>query len=568
MILRQPFNTLLHLLVIQQLAHNSAEAWLRVLFLQPRFLPQVAISIGAYRFNTRITALRVRTIPSSIADTSVIQGYSPFMISARDTFNMQPTLLANTWMAAHLPHTKHSAMLCCAGSAGEAAFRNSLDGQFAESGYEHLPLTLNKRRPPTYHIVGTAEEEGMLIPKRRIARSTQTVKNPPLFHHAQMFSNAVKVDIRLEAVTLDMSRMSAARALGSVMTRAFVPLWAMRSNNFMHGCEKLVSVQPPPNLEDVGDGAFGGCTGLKEIDMSALKHVRKLSKSFMSDCTSLLSVKFPPNLVDVEDCVFQGCFSLSEIDMGLLVGLRKLGDGFMTNHTKITAITLPRNLEDLGSRFLSFCISLNKMDLSTLARVRALSDSFMADCPNLTAVKLPPNLATIGSKFMSSCSSLTEVDMSALVDLRAVGESFLFGCSNLTSVKLPPNLEELGSGALNMCGAISEVDMSSLMAVKKLPSNFMSACAGLASIKFPPNLVEVGEYAFHGCTSLVEVDMSMLTEMRELPNGFMFRCTNLATALLPRNIAVQPGKRVFYGCTQLNQGPPKPAPTLMLETRD
>ena len=55
---------------------------------------------------------------------------------------MQPTQHANSWMAAHLPGTKYMGVLCCAGSAGEAAFRNSLDGQFTEAGYQHLPATM------------------------------------------------------------------------------------------------------------------------------------------------------------------------------------------------------------------------------------------------------------------------------------------------------------------------------------------------------------------------------------------------------------------------------------------
>ena len=52
---------------------------------------------------------------------------------------MQPTLLANTWTAAHFPGTKFMGVLCCAGSAGEAAFHNSLDETFTKVGYEHLP---------------------------------------------------------------------------------------------------------------------------------------------------------------------------------------------------------------------------------------------------------------------------------------------------------------------------------------------------------------------------------------------------------------------------------------------
>ena len=96
---------------------------------------------------------------------------------------MQPTLLANTWVAAHLPNTTHMAVLCCAGSAGEAAFRNSLDNQFVEVGYQHQSNWKLPRRP-TFLVVGTALENGVLATKRRITRSGQIISDPPLFQHA------------------------------------------------------------------------------------------------------------------------------------------------------------------------------------------------------------------------------------------------------------------------------------------------------------------------------------------------------------------------------------------------
>ena len=60
------------------------------------------------------------------------------MNSKKNIAKMQPTLLANSWAVAHLPNELYLALLCCAGSGGEAAFHNSLDEQFANVGYWHL----------------------------------------------------------------------------------------------------------------------------------------------------------------------------------------------------------------------------------------------------------------------------------------------------------------------------------------------------------------------------------------------------------------------------------------------
>ena len=92
---------------------------------------------------------------------------------------MQPTLLANTLVVAHLPGTRYMPLMCCAGRAGEAAFSNSLDEQFVEVGYAHLPLTLGHRRPPTYHVKGTSIVRGVATNRASPAHSkpSQTLRD-------------------------------------------------------------------------------------------------------------------------------------------------------------------------------------------------------------------------------------------------------------------------------------------------------------------------------------------------------------------------------------------------------
>ena len=126
---------------------------------------------------------------------------------------MEPTLLGNTLVVSHLPGTRYMALMCCAGSAGEAAFSNSLDEQFVEVGYAHLPLTLGHRRPPTYHVKGTSIVRGVVTHRYRIARSQQNITNPPRFHHAEVINNASTVCLTLNAVTLDLSHLTSLQFL-------------------------------------------------------------------------------------------------------------------------------------------------------------------------------------------------------------------------------------------------------------------------------------------------------------------------------------------------------------------
>ena len=142
---------------------------------------------------------------------------------------MRPTLLANSWAVAHLPGTIYSALLCCAGSAGEAAFRNSLDVMFAEMGFDHTPTNLKRRRQPVFHVIGTvAAESEATSTVHRICRPGQNIQNPTVFLHAQVFSNAMVLDICLSAVSLDLTSMLQASNLSSRSISASVCLKSVK----------------------------------------------------------------------------------------------------------------------------------------------------------------------------------------------------------------------------------------------------------------------------------------------------------------------------------------------------
>ena len=215
---------------------------------------------------------------------------------------MKPTLLANSWMAAHLPREKYMAVLCCAGSDGESAFRNSLDGAFARAGYEHLPASLNRRRPPTYYVIGALH---------RIAHASTLLCINNEFYDALILSNATTWDLSLDAVRVDMTQMTSLKEL---------------PDSFFRGSTGLRSIMLPPNVEEFGSNVLGGCKQLASLDMSSLTRVKKLPDYFMRGSVSLTSIVLPPKVEELGIYVLSGCTQLTslDLDMSSLTDLKKL----------------------------------------------------------------------------------------------------------------------------------------------------------------------------------------------------------------------------------------------------
>ena len=65
--------------------------------------------------------------------------------------DMDPPLLVRAWMMAHLYGAKYQAIVCCGGSNGEAAFRESLRPRYTSERHDAKGLR-------TYYITGTCDE--------------------------------------------------------------------------------------------------------------------------------------------------------------------------------------------------------------------------------------------------------------------------------------------------------------------------------------------------------------------------------------------------------------------------
>ena len=362
--------------------------------------------------------------------------------------SMQPTLLANTWMVAHLPGTKYMALLCAAGSAGEAAFRNSLDDAFRGSQedpmgnnpfFDHQGILgpVPSRRLSVYYVVGCTAPT---VPTRRLARAGQCVSNPQVFYHARVFSNATRMTLRVRATTLDLSPMTSLKYI----PRGFVPLSGCC-------CSSLTTIQLPPNVEEIAPSFLSDYINLPEVDMSMLGALTRLPCSFLSGCANVTSIKFPPNLRVIEGKFLAGCTSITDIDMSALVGVRKLPDRFMDGCTALSSIKFPPNIVEIGddeqyssykeygSFILRNCVSLTEVDMSHMVAVTRLPDNFMFGCTSLTSVKLPPNVEELRAVFLCGCTSLTEIDLSSMVKVTKLPYRFMVGCTSLTLTKLPPN---------------------------------------------------------------------------------------------------------------------------------
>ena len=89
-----------------------------------------------------------------------------------------------------------------------------------------------------------------------------------------------------------------------------------------NGCSSLKNITIPEGMTSIGDGAFGFCSSLKNINIP--EGVTSIGWDTFNGCSSLTSIKIPESVTSIGNGAFDGCSSLTSITIPK--GMTSIGD--------------------------------------------------------------------------------------------------------------------------------------------------------------------------------------------------------------------------------------------------
>ena len=227
-------------------------------------------------------------------------------------------------------------------------------------------------------------------------------------------------------------------------------------------------------VEEIGDGAFSGCTNLEKITWGSSIHT--IGRDAFTRCISLESLHLPDSLkwvggdafassgltyVEFEDnddvYIENGAFAfctrltcailpngLNDICGGTFLGCTKLEDVFIPGTVKSIGmmafdeaaaeeIELPNSIETI------YHFAFNKSKLISIVvpnSVLEIRQSAFGHCSDLRSVDIGKSVVCIGRKAFEDCLALSEVTFrSTTIDF--IGANVLKGCKNLKRINVP-----------------------------------------------------------------------------------------------------------------------------------
>ena len=268
------------------------------------------------------------------------------------------------------------------------------------------------------------------------------------------------------------------------------------------GCSRLREIVVPSSVEEFGDIVFGFCTELSKVTLPA--GITDLGVLTFISCESLTEIN-TSHITIIGDSAFRGCASLRQIDLGNVISI---GDAAFAESAVYGVINAPK-LEYIGLH--GFESAYNIIGFNA-PKLKVIEEAAFMDCYNLASFAFSDSIEKVGI-------------MAFYCDTRG-------GIPRLTSFYMPDgqstsgkinDYAQLDEGSLYITLSSGKLQLQAVPSAKKATSlvvkegtSRIETYAGnsntnVRNIVLPDSLKVIGNFAFYGYSRLESVEFRSFT---------------------------------------------------------
>lgn len=204
-------------------------------------------------------------------------------------------------------------------------------------------------------------------------------------------------------------------------------------------CSQIKSITLPQSVTAIGDSAFYGCYALQSVDLP--ETLATIGEAAFYECKSLASITIPDGVTEIKYNTFAKCSSLKIVGIGS--GVAKIGQWAFLGCTGITSLTIPGNVKTLGKGAFWECTNLATLTIES--GVTTIGIDAFSQCPNIKKISIPGSVTTIEDDAFYECTNTAEITLEEGV--KSIGESAFWGSKYLNTITIPASVTSIGKYA-------------------------------------------------------------------------------------------------------------------------
>ncbi len=346
-------------------------------------------------------------------------------------------------------------------------------------------------------------------------------------------------------------------------------------------------VELTANVGTIGEGAFEGCTALKEIKIPENSSAGIGVHAF-KDCKSLTEIVIPSKIRVIGEGAFEGCDSLVSIKLpfiGPQVGSVDKKNKFayifggtvpeslrtiiITNETDVPAdafegcglvenIRLNDGVKTIGAGAFSNCAKLQSFVVP--GGVTSIDKDTFRECSDIRSIEITDNITNIGASAFDGCSHLESIYVPGV---ERINDYTFRNCAALTELNIPTSVNYIGNGIIEGCKNLIDLKVpfvgANAKASEEPDTQIIAYFFGLTDNSQIPAMLTtveitsldgssyIPENAFAGCANIEDI---IVDGGRTIGTGAFKNCRSLKHLYIPERVT-QIGEKILEGCNQI-----------------
>ena len=249
-----------------------------------------------------------------------------------------------------------------------------------------------------------------------------------------------------------------------------------------YGLGNIVRAELPQSVQMIDLYAFGGCTGLAQVEFS--EGLERIGEGAFCACRELLDLKLPSSLKVIDIYAFQECDKLQNIQF--FEGLETVGDYAFSYCDSLQSVSIPSSVTYLSG--FTGCTNLSQVQLNNGG---IIGREAFAECDSLKTIVIPEGITQIGDGAFSYNDGLEEITIPSSVT--AVGTSAFFHCASLKKAYFY-NGGKIGPSAFHKCESLEQIVLFGPL--ERIEDNAFMECTALNSVVLPESITYLGNGVF------------------------------------------------------------------------
>lgn len=208
----------------------------------------------------------------------------------------------------------------------------------------------------------------------------------------------------------------------------------------------MITLTLPASVTRIGIASLTNVVNLKELKFASGSALNEIGQSALSGCTGLEKIDIPETVTKIDNNAFLNCSSLTGIN--LPKNLTLLGLSAFKSCPKITTVTIPAGVTDIKRETFCDCTGLAEVKFVS-GSLATIQDSAFKNC-KISSVAIPEGVKTIGAYAFAGNDSLATVNLPKTLTQLA---NYAFAdCPVAGTIKFYEGFGNLGSEAFSAAG--------------------------------------------------------------------------------------------------------------------